>query len=56
MVITVDNGISAVNEAEFLKQNNIPLITDHHKPPEVLPDAVAIINPHRIDDNSPSSL
>ncbi len=54
MVITVDNGISAVNEAEFLKQNNIPLIiTDHHKPPEVLPDAVAIINPHRIDDNSP---
>lgn len=54
LIITVDNGISAAREADFLKEKGVDLIiTDHHKPPEVLPTAIAIINPHRIDDNSP---
>ncbi len=46
LVITVDCGISALEEAEYLKSCGIDLIiTDHHEPPPVLPDAYAIINP-----------
>lgn len=53
LVITVDNGISAVAEAEYLQEKNIDLIiTDHHQVPEVLPVAKAIVNPHRPDDFS----
>lgn len=54
LVITVDNGVSAVKEAEFLKENGISLvITDHHQPPESLPPCEACVNPHRRDDTSP---
>ncbi len=44
-VLTVDCGISAVKEAEKAKELGIELIvTDHHEPPESLPDAL-ILNP-----------
>ncbi len=53
-VITVDNGISAVEEADYAKQLGIELvITDHHLPAERLPDAVAVVDPQREDDESP---
>ncbi|CAA6813708.1 MAG: Single-stranded-DNA-specific exonuclease RecJ (EC [uncultured Campylobacterales bacterium] len=46
LVITVDNGISAVNTAKKCKDQGITLIiTDHHKTPPILPDAYAIVNP-----------
>ncbi|MDD5373469.1 MAG: single-stranded-DNA-specific exonuclease RecJ [Sulfurimonas sp.] len=46
LIITVDNGISAIEAAEICKQRGIELIiTDHHTPPEILPDAYAIVNP-----------
>lgn len=46
LIITVDNGISALEAAEICKERGIELIiTDHHTPPEVLPDAYAIVNP-----------
>ncbi len=46
LVITVDNGISAVEAAEVCKQRGIELIiTDHHTPSEILPDAYAIVDP-----------
>lgn len=46
LVITVDCGISAVEEARYLKERGVDLIiTDHHEPQEILPDAYAIINP-----------
>jgi single-stranded-DNA-specific exonuclease len=46
LIITVDCGISAIDEAAYLKAKGIDLIiTDHHEPPETLPDAYAIINP-----------
>jgi len=46
LIITVDNGISAVDAAKKCKQKGIKLIiTDHHTPPSVLPDADAIVNP-----------
>ncbi len=54
LVITVDNGIAAFKEAEFFKANGIDLIvTDHHQVGDTLPDAVAVIDPHRKDDMSP---
>lgn len=53
LIITVDNGISAVKEAEYITEKGIKLvITDHHQPPEVLPQALAVVDPHRKDDNS----
>lgn len=46
VVITVDCGITAVEEVEYAKSLGIDIIlTDHHEPPESLPKAYAIINP-----------
>lgn len=50
LIVTVDNGISAVAEAEKISEMGMTLvITDHHQPPEILPKARAIVNPHRAD-------
>ena len=50
LIITVDNGISAHKEAEYIKELGMDLvITDHHKATAVLPEAVAVVNPHRLD-------
>lgn len=54
LIITVDNGISALEEAEFIRSNGVELvITDHHQPPQDIPVCGACIDPHRADDNSP---
>ncbi len=54
LVITVDNGISAHNEAMLLKEKGVQLvITDHHQPSETLPECDACVDPHRADDSSP---
>ncbi|GHU52643.1 hypothetical protein FACS1894132_02760 [Clostridia bacterium] len=54
LIVTVDNGISAINEAEHIYELGMKLIiTDHHQPSEILPKAEAIVNPHRQDDVSP---
>lgn len=54
LVITVDNGISAVKEAEFLKNKGVELlITDHHQPNSELPECGACVDPNRSDDPSP---
>lgn len=54
LIVTVDNGISAVEEAEFAAELGIDLIiTDHHLPPKTLPKAVAVVDPRREDDTSP---
>ena len=54
LIITVDNGISAIEAAEICKQRGIDLIiTDHHTPGKVLPDAYAIVNPKRSSCNYP---
>lgn len=46
LVITVDNGISAIEAANICRQRGIELIiTDHHTPSEVLPKAYAIVDP-----------
>jgi len=47
LIITVDSGITNVTEVEKAKTLGIDVvITDHHHAPEVLPRAIAIINPH----------
>ena len=48
LIITVDNGISAILEAEKVKALGMDLvITDHHRPGDTLPDAVAVVDPYR---------
>ncbi len=46
LIITVDCGITAVEECRYAKEKGIDvIITDHHEPLDVLPDAYATINP-----------
>lgn len=53
LIVTVDNGISAIEEAKHIAELGMTLIiTDHHQVPDVLPEAAAIVNPHRKDDMS----
>lgn len=48
IIITVDTGISAVDEAAYAKELSIDyIITDHHEPGPVLPEALAIIHPKK---------
>ena len=50
LIITVDNGIAAVEETEYAKKLGIDMvITDHHVAGDILPDAVAVVDPHRPD-------
>lgn len=46
LIITVDVGITAIDEVNYANENNIDvIITDHHALKDDLPDAVAVINP-----------
>jgi single-stranded-DNA-specific exonuclease len=55
LVITVDCGIRAVRQAAFARTLGLDLIiTDHHHPPEQLPDAAVILNPNLPDDYYPN--
>lgn len=50
LIITVDNGISAIEEIERAKELSIDVVvTDHHQVGETLPCAVAVVDPHRKD-------
>lgn len=54
LVISVDCGVTAVAEARLCNEIGLDLIiTDHHQPLEQLPEAVAVINPHRPDCTYP---
>ena len=54
MIIALDCGISALDEAEYAKSLGIDLIIcDHHKPHDFLPDAVAVLDPKRDDCSYP---
>lgn len=53
LIITVDNGIAAVEETAYAASKGIDVvITDHHQPQETLPAAVAVVDPHRPDCGS----
>ena len=54
LIVTVDCGITALEEAQLCKELGIDLvITDHHECKEQLPEAVAVVDPHRIDGGYP---
>ena len=54
LVISVDCGITSVDEAIWAKENSLDLIiTDHHTPKEIIPEAIAVINPKQKDDKYP---
>lgn len=53
LIITVDCGISGLEEIKYAKQLGLRVVvTDHHSPDATLPDADAVVNPKREDDNS----
>ncbi len=53
LLITVDNGISLVSQIALAKEKGIDVVvTDHHQPPEELPSAIAVVDPHRVDCES----
>lgn len=46
LIITVDTGISAVEQIAYANETGMDVIvTDHHEPPSILPQAFALINP-----------
>ena len=54
LIIVLDCGIKAVEEIAYAKELGIDfIICDHHVPDDVLPPAVAILNPKRRDNNYP---
>ncbi len=54
LVVTVDNGIAAANEVEWLLAQGVDVvITDHHEPADLVPRGVPVADP-KIDEQSPS--
>ena len=52
LIITVDNGISAIDVIAYAKELGIEtVVTDHHVVGDTLPDAVSVVDPHREDCN-----
>ena len=53
LIVTVDCGISGIDEVAHAKSVGLRVVvTDHHSPDSVLPNADAVVNPKRIDDTS----
>ena len=53
LLITVDNGVSLIPQVTLANEKGIDVVvTDHHQPPEELPPAVAVVDPHRADCES----
>lgn len=54
LVIALDCGIKAIDKIEYAKEKGIDfIICDHHTPDEILPDAIAVLDPKRPDSNYP---
>lgn len=54
LIVTVDNGISAAEEAEYASSLGVDMvITDHHRQSGVLPGAAAVVDPQRLDCSLP---
>ena len=54
LIVSVDTGITAVDEVEFAKSIGVDMIiTDHHSCKEVVPNAVAVVNPKQPDCRYP---
>jgi len=56
LILTVDNGVASVEGVDRARALGIDVIvTDHHLPPDDLPDAVAIVNPNLVGSEFPST-
>jgi single-stranded-DNA-specific exonuclease len=54
LLISVDCGITAIEETDYINELGIDLIIcDHHQPKEILPDAFAILDPLKAECNYP---
>ena len=54
LIISIDCGIKALKEVEYAKKNNIDfIICDHHLPEREIPNAVAVLDPKRVDCKYP---
>ena len=54
LIVTVDNGVSANAAIAHAKEQGVDVVvTDHHLPPQTLPEAAAIVNPQLPGDESP---
>src|SRR3954451_15447717 len=54
LIVTVDTGSTSVAEVAAARARGIDVaVTDHHRLPEVLPAAVALVNPQRADSEYP---
>lgn len=54
LIITIDCGITDIEEVALANKLSINvIITDHHKPKETLPRALAVVNPNRKDSDYP---
>ena len=54
LIVTVDTGITANEEVEYASTLGVDIVvTDHHECRDVLPSAVAVVNPHRPDSKYP---
>lgn len=50
LIITVDTGITAIEETKFASSLGIDIVvTDHHECQDEIPNAIAVVNPHRRD-------
>ena len=57
LIVTVDCGITAVDMAQLCKELGIDLvITDHHECKDALPEAIAVVDPHRPDGGYPHKM
>lgn len=54
LIVSVDSGITAIDETEYARKMGIDvIITDHHEPQTSLPQAIAVLDPKREDCNYP---
>lgn len=54
LIIALDCGIKSIDHVAYAKERNIDfIICDHHRPGEILPDAIAVLDPKREDCNYP---
>ncbi len=54
LVLTCDTGITAHDAVVLARDKQVDfIITDHHTLPEILPSALAVVNPQRLPGNSP---
>ncbi len=54
LIVSIDCGITAFNKVEYAKSIGIEfIICDHHRPPEIIPNALAVMDPQRADCEYP---